>query len=500
MKRLALAAALALGSYTAALHAGENDWFVPLGLPPVAAPQRISGGESFPPLPLPATPLRRSERKREPAPPRLAGKVIWGESATFTYESGLTRDISDWNLCPADIQQLVRKASGHLGVPYATDTVTLGSFHGDPELMPALFFSGVRTVRFSDDQLAALRDYVLRGGMLVCDSIAGSPYFTASMREAMLRAFPDSVFRLVPADHPLYRLVHEIDRVKFPRNLDANRPHMEAIYIGSRIGVLLSPYGLGCGWDDREVPLLKQAVFYDVNSSVRLGVNLIAYIVGYAEAARMEARPELFGALDEKTPTDEFVFAQLRHAGAWNTHPGAAAALLRRLNRATSLRASLKRVVVDPARDSLAPYPFLFLSGLDDFELSEPEVAALRGVLNGAGTLLINNGLGLRTFDAAVRRELQRVLPEARLEPIPPNHPIFRGAFAIDRVDYTPGTDAGPAPRLEGITLNGDLRVIYSPFDVEGGWLGCDYPGSRGYQPESAMQVGINIILYAMTH
>src|SRR6478672_8228067 len=36
---------------------------------------RLSGGESFPPLPLPATPLRRTERKNEPAPPALVGKI-----------------------------------------------------------------------------------------------------------------------------------------------------------------------------------------------------------------------------------------------------------------------------------------------------------------------------------------------------------------------------------------------------------------------------------------
>ncbi len=42
------------------LRASEDEWFVPLGPPPKAAPRHISGGESFPPLPLPATPLRRT--------------------------------------------------------------------------------------------------------------------------------------------------------------------------------------------------------------------------------------------------------------------------------------------------------------------------------------------------------------------------------------------------------------------------------------------------------
>ena len=55
-------------------------------------------------------------------------------------------------------------------------------------------------------------------------------------------------------------------------------------------------------------------------------------------------------------------------------------------------------------------------------------------------------------------------------------------------------------PQLLAILLNGDLRVIYSPFDLEVGWLGMDQPLAKGYQPNSAMQLGVNIIMYAMTH
>ena len=51
--------------------AQEGSGPVDCGPPPRAKPQSRTGGESFPPLPLPATPLRRSEKKRPPAPPAL---------------------------------------------------------------------------------------------------------------------------------------------------------------------------------------------------------------------------------------------------------------------------------------------------------------------------------------------------------------------------------------------------------------------------------------------
>ena len=469
--------------------ADESEWFVPLGPPPQAAPRRISGGEALPPLPLPATPLRRSERKREPSPPKIIGKVVWGESASFTYESGTTCEISDWNLCPADLQQLLRKAGDQLRTPYSSDVVNLTAFDGDPVKMPVLFFSGVRTVHFTPAQAEQVRDYVMRGGMIVCDSIAGSPYFYDSFKKAMAEMFPESVFRVIPLDHPLYHMVFDVQQASYPKNVDLKTPFLEGIYVGSRIGVLVSKYGMGCGWDDHQVPYLAKAAYYDVETASRLGVNIVAYCVGYANAAREEARPELFGSLDEKAPTDELVFAQIKHGGAWNTHPGAAASLLRRLRQNTSLRASLKRVPVIPGKEDLSPYPFLFLSGLDDWQLDAAGVAALRNFLNGAGTLLISNGLGMKTFS---------------LEPIPATHPIFSSLFSVDKVAYTPAVTGraaeAKAPYLEGITVNGDLRVIYSPYDVEGGWLECEYPLSKGYEPASAVQMGMNIVMYAMTH
>jgi hypothetical protein len=482
----------------------ENDWFVPLGPPPKAAPKRISGGESMPPLPLPATPLRRSERKKEPAAPKLIGKVVWGETASFTYDGGGAAEVSDWNLCPGDLQSLMAKGSRLLGTSYGADTINLATFNGDPEQLPVLFISGTRTLRLSAEQFAGLRAYVLRGGMVVFDSVAGSPYFYESVKTALATAFPNDRLRTIPADHPIYHIATDVDKVRYPRNNPSTKPALEGLYIGCRVGVLVSKYGLGCGWDERDVPLLPQAVYYDVDSAVRIGVNLVAYAIGYSHVGVEEAKPELFGAADEKAPTDEFVFAQLVHEGAWNVHPGAAAALLRQVNHDLAVRASLKRVAVDPARDDLAAFHFLYLTGLDDFVLGEKAAGALRRFVDSGGTLLISNGLGLKTFDAAVRRELAKVFPEVHLQAIPPDHALFNSVFHLDAVRYTAAVLAAnpklTSPALEGIQVGGDLRVIYSPYDLEAGWSGCEHPLARAYDSDSALKLGMDLVMYAVTH
>ena len=491
-------------SATPSAAAAEKDWFVPLGPPPQAAPRRISGGESFPPLPLPATPLRRTERKREPSPPKLLAKVIWGDSASFTYDNGSSTKVADWNLCPGDAQQVMKRASERLGVTYGADDLSLSSFDGDPARTPVLLFSGVRTIKFSPHEIELLRGYVLRGGMIIADSIAGSPYFYDSFREAMGQAFPELKFRTVPDDHPVYHILTDVGKVSFPKNLNSDRPVLEGLYVYARLGVVLSKYGLGCGWDGHEVPLLKQAIYYDVESANRIGVNLIAYAVGYARTGREEAKPELYGALDEKHPTDEFVFAQIKHDGAWNVHSGGATRLLEQLRKDTALRVSLKRVAVEPGHDDLSHFTFLYLTGLDDFHLDAGAVTALKRFLDSGGTLLINNGLGLRTFDAAVRRELRAILPTGELTPIPASHPIFSTVSKVTEAKYTPtALTRKPGlgqPYLEGISLNGDIKVIYSPFDLEAGWQPVDYPLAAAYEPNSAIPLGVNLIMYAMTH
>ena len=158
---------------------------------------------------------------------------------------------------------------------------------------------------------------------------------------------------------------------------------MEGLYIGSRIGVLVSKYGLGCGlagemevFDQLEKKGLKPKA-YSKESARQIGENLAPYIVGYGRVGEAEGKAELFGALDQNAPTSEFVFAQVKHDGAWNAHPGAARQLLTRLEKDSAIPVNLKRVSVDLERDDTSAYPFLFFTGLDDFTLTSKQIEAL---------------------------------------------------------------------------------------------------------------------------
>jgi len=495
------------------LCATENEWLIRPDDPPraKAASERYSVGASVENLPVPpVVPMRQSERKTPPAPDVLMAKAVWGEEATFATFSGERQPVSDWNLVTLDAERFVEQARA-LETPFHWGNVNLSNFSFDPTKTPSLLFSGVRTLRLDPTILSRLHDYVIRGGMIICDSVYGAPYFYESAKRVFMEAFPGEPFRVLPPDHPLYHVFTTIETVDYPSEPDRTVPFLEGLYVGSRVGVLIAKFGLGTGWDGdqkimeglRERGLEPQ--YYAPESARRIALNLAAYIVGYADAGAAEGRPEVFGLMDRQAPTDEFVFAQLRHTGAWNVHPGAAALLLQQLRRQTAIRVSLKRVIVDPDSDALSAFPFLYLTGLDTFQFSDNAVQSLRTFLAEDGRLLVNNGLGLATFDQAVRRELARLLPDASFRPIPPDHDLFNVLAPVTEVAYasalrTAEPALGNRPALLGMWIGDELRVIYSPYDLEAGWLDTFYPILRGYENESAQRLGLSILAYLMTN
>jgi len=76
--------------------------------------------------------------------------------------------------------------------------------------------------------------------------------------------------------------------------------------------------------------------------------------------------------------------------------------------------------------------------------------------------------------------------------------------FPIQKVGYTPLVlhehPGMNQPTLEGISIENQLRVVYSPFDLVNGWSGAPNPYDRGYQEKDALRLGINILVHAMTH
>ena len=172
-------------------EAGEDDWLIrpPAPQRTKVAPERHGVGASVDNLPVPpAVPMRQSESKDPPAPDILMAKAVWGEESTFETFSEERQPLSDWNLVTSDTERFVDEAQA-LDLTFRWGSVNLANFSFDPAKTPSLLFSGVRTLRIDQTLVQRLREYVVRGGMIICDSVYGAPYFYDSVKALFVPAF-----------------------------------------------------------------------------------------------------------------------------------------------------------------------------------------------------------------------------------------------------------------------------------------------------------------------
>ena len=152
---------------------------------------------------------------------------------------------------------------------------------------------------------------------------------------------------------------------------------------------------------------------------------------------------------------------------------------------------------VDLDSDRLFGYPFLYLNGHGTVALSDDEAARLRRYLDAGGFLYVNDDYGL---DASIRDELRKVYPDQELVVLPASHPVYHAHYdfpgGIPKVHEHDGL---PAQGL-GLFHEGRLVVFYAyQSDLADGWepegVHPDPPSVR----EAALQMGVNLLVYAMS-
>jgi len=474
----------------------------PCGSAPPAKPQRRKGGEGVPPLPLPATPLRRTERKRSPSPPPLVAKIQYGELKEVERDGQLIR-YYDWNKDKGDIPTLLNVANRALKFNYSWKRGGLAAFSTDPAQYPIYYYTGSDDFTLSDQEVARLREFVRSGGTIWGDTCFGDPdFFRAFVRE-MGRVLPGRHFRRLALNHPIFHCFYQINHVQYTRPV-ADAPEGEPVFYGVDLGcrtpIILGRYDLSCGWDGH---IRKGAMSVSPNDARKLGANMICYALATYNLGLYQSNAKVYYENQERARGD-FVFAQAKVGENWDTQFNAIANLLKALTTKTSTEVKFERRAVDLSSGELQKYPFLYLTGHYDFKLSEAEIQALRRFISSGGFLLASACCGRAEFDKAFRREIARVLPGHELKKLPPEHPVYSVFYQLDAVGYDDYVrslgEVPPDLPMEGISIAGTTPVMYSPYGLGGGWRGFDHPFARDIAHEDAIKLGINIILYSMTH
>ncbi|MCD6303852.1 MAG: DUF4159 domain-containing protein, partial [Planctomycetes bacterium] len=334
-----------------------------------------------------------------------------------------------------------------------------------------------------------LRRFVLDGGTVIVQPHAASEELFRAAKDYFTSIFPRYSAAAVPDSHPVFSL-----RFKVPL---ADRPKLFALGDGLRLCVFIFASDVAGAWHQRRSG--------DMPQCFQLGANLLLY------ATDMNAPPGKLARIARPAgkparPLRFITAARVKHAGGWDVCPGA----LRRVGEVLAEAVSIG-VKEAPPVDLASPVPagtsVLWMTGTSPPKLPATALAHLKDYVQAGGTLFVDSAGGGGTFAAAARAMLAETFGPAALQPVAGDHPLITGEFAggigadVTKVHYTRAAAAemppGQPPKLFGVTVNGHLAVVFSPYSVTCPLLGRSVFGCKGLAPRDAARLAANVVLYA---
>lgn len=254
--------------------------------------------------------------------------------------------------------------------------------------------------------------------------------------------------------------------------------------------------------------------------------------------------PDDLDKYDFLMPRVKFTHEQ-REIDRWNVRPGGDANLLRELSSAirckvkpvrrafdwhpqSATEGQLNAVVSFGQLEDVEKYPFLFMTGENPFQFNDTEKANLKEYIFRGGFLLMDDCVYLDGGDFFYKSSyalLEEVFGSGSVKRIRPEHEVFHNVYDLSQIglpslqQITPTMPQigrgfrrpiqSPMPHMRGHGQNhgargvfiGDrLAVFLSSTDLHCGW--CDSRGATFGRPsyEKTIQMGINIIMYAISH
>ncbi len=224
---------------------------------------------------------------------------------------------------------------------------------------------------------------------------------------------------------------------------------------------------------------------------------------------------------DEKT---EWVFGRLRYSsfrggsgswgvrGSWSTdYPKAERQFVQGVRRLTRLHTRSMEQVVDLDSDEIFNWPWIYGVEVGHWDLSDAQAAKLREYLLRGGFLMVDDFHGSIEWEIFTA-SLSRVFPDRPVTDLTERDHIFHVLYDIDQKVQVPGIvmfytgrtfeQDGVEPRWSAVTDDkGRVMVaICHNMDLGDSWEHADEPRYPEQYTSLGYRIGINYILYAMTH
>jgi hypothetical protein len=217
-----------------------------------------------------------------------------------------------------------------------------------------------------------------------------------------------------------------------------------------------------------------------------------------------------------------------REAGGqgWTTdYPAAEANLMFRAEELTTIgmakhpNGEFAYSIVFATSPDLYRCPILFASDVGTMGLQDEEVAGLKAYLEKGGFLWVDDFWGERAWRRFLG-ELQRIVPDATVVDLTPDHPMLSAMYRVKRIPQIPsiqqwlrmGSGAEDTSERGADSRVPHMRAVYDGkgrmmvllthnTDIADGWEreGEDQRYFYLFSPE-AYAIAVNVLVWAMTH
>jgi hypothetical protein len=359
---------------------------------------------------------------------------------------------------------------------------------------PIVYLNGIDAPRFSDGEKTLLKRYVEQGGFIIAEACCGRPEFDDGFRKLCKDLFPDRELAPVAPGHPIWNAAFPVPPDSFP---------LLGIDLGCKTCLAYAPKGISGHWESnlhKEYPKTKLAF--------QLGANIVAYATGLEPPEDKLSKKQLVKSEESPIRRNFLEIAQVNYGGrSWQPAPNAMRVLMNQAAK-QGVDVILQTKSLTLSDPDLFNSKFLYMHGRGDFTWELEQMKRLRGHLETGGMLLCDACCGDKLFDKRFRESIRSTFGRD-LEAIPISDPLYSKRVSGKEIQRVMGrTESGKPygqmePALEGIRLDpkdptSPWVVVYSKYDI-----GCalDRHSSAdcvGYQHESALDLAMQVLLYAM--